>query len=304
MPEFYCWENTYGETDVSAVCRRISAEEAFPFLREKGHVVSLVGAGGKTSLMYWMAETCCEMGMRVLVTTSTHIERPEAEKFAETWEQVQRLWSDGKIAVIGTDLGNGKLSMPPQLLLKQTMAAADLVLIEADGSRRLPCKAPGDREPVLLPECDIIIGVLGLSALGKSVGEICFRPERVLQVCGQGMSMTRKITETDLARLFFSERGLRKLLRDRQYYPVLNQCDDAQKLMQAGKIAKQLEALQHERWSHVFEPQQTGKKIESAPKVPTWNRIKEQKISEKKEISIGKTVSLIGSCFIKKENSV
>ena len=52
--------------------------------------------------------------------------------------------------------------------------------------------------------------------------------------------MMRKIMETDLAKLFFSERGLRKLLRGRQYYPVINQCDDEEKLMQAGKIAKQL----------------------------------------------------------------
>ena len=299
MPEFYCWEDTYGETDGPAVCRRISAEEAFPFLREKGHVVSLTGAGGKTSLMYWMAGTCCEMGMRVLVTTSTHIVQPENAIYAETMVQVQQLWSDGKIAVIGTGQGNGKLSAPPQSLLEETMKAAEIVLIEADGSRQLPCKAPGDREPVLLPECDIIVGVLGLSALGKSVGKTCFRPERALQVCGQGMAMMRKITETDLAKLFFSERGLRKLLRGRQYYPVINQCDDEEKLMQAGKIAKQLEILQRERWSHVFETQQTGKRMKSVPKVPIRNSIKEQKISEKNEISPGKTVSLIGSCFIK-----
>ena len=83
--------------------------------------------------------------------------------------------------------------------------------------------------------------------------------------------MMRKITETDLAKLFFSERGLRKLLRGRQYYPVINQCDDEEKLMQAGKIAKQLEILQRERLSDVFGTQQAGK-----------------------------TVPLIGSCFLKK----
>ena len=33
-------------------------EEDFPFLAEKGHVVSLVGGGGKTTLMYAMAAHC------------------------------------------------------------------------------------------------------------------------------------------------------------------------------------------------------------------------------------------------------
>ena len=52
---------------------------------------------------------------------------------------------------------------------------------------------------------------------------------------------------------------------------MINQCDDEEKLMQAGKIAKQLEILQRERLSDVFGVQQAGK-----------------------------TVPLIGSCFLKK----
>ena len=35
----------------------MSIETQFPFLAEKGHVVSLVGGGGKTTLMYAMLRT-------------------------------------------------------------------------------------------------------------------------------------------------------------------------------------------------------------------------------------------------------
>ncbi len=52
--------------------------EALPFLREKGHVVSLVGGGGKTTLLYGMARLCAAEGQRVLVSTTTHIQRPSA----------------------------------------------------------------------------------------------------------------------------------------------------------------------------------------------------------------------------------
>ena len=52
-------------------------EQQFPFLAEKGHVVSLVGGGGKTTLLYAMASHCAQKGWRVLVSTTTHILRPE-----------------------------------------------------------------------------------------------------------------------------------------------------------------------------------------------------------------------------------
>ena len=41
-------------------------EKIFPFLAEKGHVISLVGGGGKTTLMYNLAAHCARKGWRVL----------------------------------------------------------------------------------------------------------------------------------------------------------------------------------------------------------------------------------------------
>lgn len=48
-------------------------EKIFPFLAEKGHVISLVGGGGKTTLMYNLAAHCARKGWRVLAATTTHI---------------------------------------------------------------------------------------------------------------------------------------------------------------------------------------------------------------------------------------
>ena len=41
-------------------------ENDFPFLTEKGHIVSLVGGGGKTTLMYAMAAHCVRKNWHVL----------------------------------------------------------------------------------------------------------------------------------------------------------------------------------------------------------------------------------------------
>ena len=47
------------------------SEKQFPFLAEKGHVVSLVGGGGKTTLLYAFARHCAAKGWRVLVSTTS-----------------------------------------------------------------------------------------------------------------------------------------------------------------------------------------------------------------------------------------
>ena len=73
--------------------------EALPFLREKGHVVSLVGGGGKTTLLYGMARLCAAEGQRVLVSTTTHIQRPSAN-YAPDEAVREALWQAGTYAVV------------------------------------------------------------------------------------------------------------------------------------------------------------------------------------------------------------
>ena len=51
-------------------------EVQFPFLAEKGHVVSLVGGGGKTTLLYALSEHCARRGWRVLALSLIHISEP------------------------------------------------------------------------------------------------------------------------------------------------------------------------------------------------------------------------------------
>ena len=89
-------------------------EQKFPFLREKGHVVSLIGGGGKTTLLYALSAYCTAKGWRVLTATTTHIRKPvnvpwivvnEEENTA--WENARkerdRLWQQGTYVVAGID---------------------------------------------------------------------------------------------------------------------------------------------------------------------------------------------------------
>ena len=180
------------------------SEAQFPFLAEKGHVVSLVGGGGKTTLLYAFARHCAAKGWRVLVSTTTHIRQP-GENYAADEAALAALWAAGQYAVAGVPAEQGKLTALPPEQLTRWMAQADIVLLEADGAKRMPCKAPAAHEPVLLPQCDIVLAVAGVSALGKSLEKGCFRAElaqQILRVPGNTV-----LTPTLLAKLLVSESG-------------------------------------------------------------------------------------------------
>ena len=210
-------------------------EKEFPFLAEKGHTVSLVGGGGKTTLLYAMADHCACKGWRVLVMTTTHIRQPAA-CYAPDDAALTALWQAGHYAVIGTPAENGKLTLPPQLLRR--MAQADAVFIEADGAKHHPCKLPAAHEPVLLPQSDIVLAVAGLSALGKSLRERCFRYETIRPQFFAA-APDAPLTPPMLAQLLASTQGGRKAVGDRQFYAVLNQADTPE-LRQQGIPIQQL----------------------------------------------------------------
>ena len=200
-------------------------ELPFPFLAEKGHVVSLVGGGGKTTLLYAMAAHCASQGWKVLVTTTTHILCPADGTLAQTDAQLQALWARGSYAVVGTPAPGGKLTAPAADQLAAWMDQAVGVFIEADGAKHLPCKAPAAQEPVLLPQSDIVLGVAGLSALGQPLHKVCFRLE---QACALLQAEPETLLTPELlAQLLASPRGGRKQVGDRLFYGVLNQTDSA-----------------------------------------------------------------------------
>ena len=70
-------------------------EKIFPFLAEKGHVISLVGGGGKTTLLYAFARHCAAKGWRVLVSTTTHIRQPGAH-YAADEAALAALWAEDR----------------------------------------------------------------------------------------------------------------------------------------------------------------------------------------------------------------
>lgn len=210
--------------------------QVFGFFGQTGHIVSLVGGGGKTTLMYFMAKTCAREGKKVLVTTTTHIFSPAREYYAATAEEAEALWADGKFAVIGTPVPEkGKLKTPPETLLEYLLAKADVAFIEADGSKHCPIKVPRSGEPVFIPQSDLVIAVMGLSAIGKPLHECCFGLANATELLDVAADYV--LAEADAAKILSSVLGSRKDVGERKFCVVLNQCDDGPRRRSAEKIA-------------------------------------------------------------------
>lgn len=119
---------------------------------------------------------------------------------------------------------DGKLKALPKESLDTYRKEADLILIEADGAKRKPCKAPRSHEPVLLPECDTVLCVFGLKSIGQPLEDVCFGLEEakhLLKISETG----HLLTPMDGAELLSSFVGGRKNIENRNYYAMIHQCD-------------------------------------------------------------------------------
>lgn len=199
----------------------------------KKHIISLVGGGGKTTIMYELAACFAGQGKRVVCMTTTHILQPQlgfaqaaqAEPvYAANFAEVSQLWERGCYAVIGTmEAGTGKLVAPCEEVLRLALQESDIVLIEADGAKHMPCKLPAVHEPVLLKESDLVIAVVGLDALGNTLEEACFRWQLGRELFASSCNLL--IDEDKLAKIITSDRGSRKSVGAKEYYVTLNKCD-------------------------------------------------------------------------------
>lgn len=147
-------------------------------------VTAIIGSGGKTTLLYLLARELSRSGS-VIVSTTTHIFRPSALPCVEAVGTVS------EAVVVGTPCENGKLTAPHQSF-EELAGLADYVLVEADGSRRLPLKAHAPHEPVLPPNAAQIITVVGAAGLNRPVAEVVHRPERFAALSGEAALATPK----------------------------------------------------------------------------------------------------------------
>lgn len=180
---------------------------------DDSRIITLTGAGGKTTLLYALSGYLSRT-QNTLLTTTTHIVEPRDLPNAvlvtrEDAAALRAAFLSSRLAALGIPVSGlsgaaGPLETTaaadaadrPASTTAASLAAADgpvlkwrapslsfldeirdipaRIVCEGDGSRRLPVKIPRQGEPVLYPGTDTVIGVIGLSCLGQPASECLF----------------------------------------------------------------------------------------------------------------------------------
>jgi len=150
---------------------------------QRGEVVAFVGAGGKTSALFRLAHELREDGWRVLATTTTRVAMYEVEqapfsaplKVGTPPSQIRDWLNEhGFVFLYGTrEASHHKIAgLHPEVLAGIVDSVnSDVLLIEADGARRLPFKVPRAHEPAIPPETTLVVPVAGVDALDQPLDE-------------------------------------------------------------------------------------------------------------------------------------
>jgi probable selenium-dependent hydroxylase accessory protein YqeC len=220
--------------------------------------LSLVGAGGKTSLLFHLARQLANSGKRVLTTTTTKI-------FVPTYDQSQNviIASDPETVLLKATLSlydnchitaasthmveTGKLKgfQTEYINLFEKSGLFDWILVEADGAAGRSLKAPAELEPVI-PSCTtVMVVVAGLDVIGEPLsGKLVFRSE----IAGTLMGLAGGDTITEAALLLLlahplgSFKGTPHLARR---FIFLNKGDDPARCATGARIAAQLRMPDH-----------------------------------------------------------
>lgn len=204
---------------------------------DNARIITITGAGGKTTLMEQLACSYLSKGKKILFTTTTHIIRPDSlpgfqPVISEDKKNIVRLLERGKSVCLGIPCGTAggreKWQAPSPVFLQSLLSFPDIILCEGDGSKKLPVKIPRDHEPVFFPETDTVIGLIGLSCLGKPLGEIMFGFSEKMSVLKDAFPDINKNTLLDPSLLEFlvlSPHGLYKGCEGKNYHVVFNQAD-------------------------------------------------------------------------------
>lgn len=144
-------------------------------------LISLCGAGGKTSTLFWLAEYFYQQGKRVLITTTTRMFLPAPSHYRELiieTDPVRQLTRcqalpDGPTLVAlfsHLDERTGKVAgpTPQQIDLIKGQQRFDLLLVEADGAHHKLLKVPALHEPCIPQSSDWVIALTGGAMVGAN----------------------------------------------------------------------------------------------------------------------------------------
>lgn len=139
-------------------------------------VISIVGCGGKTTLMYLLANDL-KYDNKVLISTTTKILLPTREEVdflaigENQYQSIRNNKNNGVYAYSKAITKENKFIGINESDIKTLTRDFDFILLEADGSKMKPIKGWNDTEPVISKETNLTIGVMSLESLGLEIND-------------------------------------------------------------------------------------------------------------------------------------
>ena len=116
-------------------------------------IIAVVGSGGKTTLIKKLAAQYRSEGKTILVTTTTHMFIEEDTLLTDDANAIIQKLKETGYVMAGIPDGQ-KIKALSKETFDAVCVCADVVLVEADGSKCLPLKYPNATEPVIPENVD------------------------------------------------------------------------------------------------------------------------------------------------------
>jgi probable selenium-dependent hydroxylase accessory protein YqeC len=228
-----------------------------------GGVVSIVGAGGKTSLMFRIASELSQAGESVLTTTTTNIFKPSkkqssqlvvSESLDEILSKGGVLLKDGRHITAASRILSVIFDVQSRYKKKQYQrklvgfqpefidelfqgGVFQWILVEADGAAGRPLKAPASHEPVIPNSTGWLIGVVALDGVGKPLNDKwVFRSERFAEITE--LRLGEAVSEASVAASVLHEKGIMQGASSRvERFVFINKADQPKRLLTGRSIA-------------------------------------------------------------------
>jgi len=152
-------------------------------------LVSIVGAGGKTTILGILGRELASSGARVILTTTTKMATYQVTEpvcWSDDPVDIERSLDPGIPLFVLCGSIHGKVTGIPGEAIGRlfTSTSADHIIVEADGAGSMLIKAPAEHEPVIPAASTTVIVVVGANALGQRLGAVAHRVDRVAALTG------------------------------------------------------------------------------------------------------------------------